>query len=203
MTMTRRKAALWAAMAAGAPLVSACATTAQSTPPSGGGSSASTQPTYSEDEIIRAASGFFGVGAEAVGAAVERVFRDQGRPVGYIQGEEASGAIGVGLRYGQGQLILRSGERRAIFWTGPSVGFDLGGNASKVFTLVYGLADPERIYQRFPGVDGSAYFIAGIGVNYQQADNIVLAPMRAGVGFRAGASVGYLAYSRKFNPVPF
>ncbi len=160
--------------------------------------------TYSEDEIVEAAADFFGVTAEAAASAIERVFSDLGRPVGYIAGEEVSGAIGVGLRYGEGYLVMKSGEpRRKVYWQGPSVGFDAGGNASRVFALVYDLYETDRLYQRFPGVEGSAYFIAGLGVNYQRADDITLAPIRSGVGFRAGANVGYLSYSRRRNWVPF
>jgi hypothetical protein len=159
--------------------------------------------TYSQDEIVTAVSGFFGSTAQAAGAAVERIFQDNGRPTGYIAGEEVSGAVTVGLRYGEGTLFLKSGGTRRVFWQGPTVGFDLGGNASKVFTLAYNLTDAEQIFRRFPGVEGSAYLIGGIGVNYQRADEITLAPMRAGVGLRAGANVGYLAYSRRRRYVPF
>ena len=158
---------------------------------------------YSEDEIVDAMSDFFGVTAEAAAAVVERVFSDLGRPVGYIAGEEVSGAVGVGLRYGEGWLTLRNGERQKVYWQGPSIGLDTGGNASRVFTLVYNLNDNDRIYQRFPGVEGSAYLVAGLGVNYQRADGITLAPIRSGVGLRAGANVGYLAYSRQRNWLPF
>jgi hypothetical protein len=159
--------------------------------------------TYSEPEIVEAAERFFGAGAEGVAAVVRHVFEQNGRPVGFIQGEEGSGAIGVGLRYGDGRLRLRGqAETFKVYWRGPSVGFDTGGNASKVFTLVYGMTEYRQIYRRFPGVDGSAYFIGGVGVNYQRADGITLAPMRAGVGFRLGANIGYLAYSprRIYNP---
>jgi len=160
--------------------------------------------TYSRDEIVEATSDFFGVTAEAAASALERVFSDLGRPVGYIAGEEVSGAAGVGLRYGEGYLTLKgSGERHKVHWRGPSIGFDAGGNASRVFTLVYDLRDLDRLYQRFPGVDGSAYMIAGLGVNYQRADDITLAPIRSGVGLRLGANVGYLAYSRRRSWVPF
>lgn len=160
--------------------------------------------TYSRDEIVEATSDFFGVTAEAAASALERVFSDLGRPVGYIAGEEVSGAAGVGLRYGEGYLTLKGqpGSQK-VYWTGPSIGFDAGGNASRVFTLVYNLNDVDRLYQRFPGVDGSAYFVAGMGVNYQRADDITLAPIRSGVGLRAGANVGYLAYSRERNWLPF
>ncbi|MGP1274864.1 MAG: DUF1134 domain-containing protein, partial [Caulobacterales bacterium] len=171
---------------------SAPASTAQAPEPApaqGPASSSTTEPsTYNSTEIVEAVSDFFGVTAEAAGVLVERIFADLGEPVGYIIGEEAAGAVGVGLRYGQGDLVLRgqTGTQR-VFWQGPSVGFDAGGNASRVFTLVYNLDDADRIYQRFPGVEGTAYFVAGLGVNYQRADYITLAPIRSGVGFRAGA----------------
>ncbi|MGX6648918.1 DUF1134 domain-containing protein [Maricaulaceae bacterium MS644] len=160
--------------------------------------------TYSRDEMVEATADFFGVTAEAAASALERVFADLGRPVGYIAGEELSAAAGVGLRYGEGYLTMKgSSEQQKVYWQGPSVGFDAGGNASRVFTLVYRLNDVDRLYQRFPGVEGTAYLVAGMGVNYQRADDITLAPIRSGVGLRAGANMGYLAYSRQRNWVPF
>jgi hypothetical protein len=161
------------------------------------------EQTYSQDEIVAAVSGFFGQTAAAVGGAVEKVFADNGRPNAYIKGEEGAAALVVGLRYGQGQLQTKAGDTREVFWQGPSVGFDTGANASKVFTLVYRLVNPDDIYQRFPGVEGTAYLIGGIGVNYQEGNGIKLAPMRAGLGLRAGANVGYLAYTRQRNILPF
>jgi hypothetical protein len=159
--------------------------------------------TYSQDEIVNSVSDFLGVTAEAAGGAVERVFKNNGRPTAYIAGEEGSGAIAVGARYGRGLLYMKGREPVTVFWQGPSVGWDFGGNASRVFTLCYNLEDPRDIFQRFPGVEGTAYFIGGLGVNYQKADDIVLAPMRAGVGFRLGANIGYLAYSRHRSIWPF
>lgn len=158
---------------------------------------------FSRDEILGAAANVFGAGAEGLGAAVERLFRENGRPNAYISGQEVAVAFAVGVRYGDGNLYTKAGDAARVYWQGPSVGFDAGGNASQVFTLVYNLPAVTDIYQRFPGVDGSAYFIGGVGVNYQQLGDIRLAPMRTGVGFRAGASVGYLAYSRQRNILPF
>lgn len=158
---------------------------------------------YSQDEILAKAKGFFGETTEGLAKAIEHVFEDQGRPNGFITGEEVSGAIGVGLRFGKGTLNRKSGATHAVHWQGPSVGFDLGGNASKVFVLVYHLADSEQIYQRFPGVEGTFYFVAGVGVNYQKSGDIVLAPIRTGVGLRAGANVGYLHYTKKRSWNPF
>jgi hypothetical protein len=159
--------------------------------------------TFTEDEIVNSVSDFLGVTAESAGAAVERIFSQNGRPTGYIAGTEGSGAFVVGARYGKGLLYMKDRQPIEIYWQGPSIGFDTGGNASRVFTLCYNLDDPNQIFQRFPGVEGTAYFIGGIGVNYQQADDIILAPMRAGVGFRLGANVGYLAYTRHRNILPF
>jgi hypothetical protein len=161
-----------------------------------------TASTYEQDEIVASVAEFFGITAEAAAEVVERAFRDNGRPTGFIRGEELSAALGVGVRYGEGNMQLKNGQARKVFWQGPSIGFDTGANASKVFTLVYGLADSEKIYQRFPGVEGSAYLVGGLGVSYQRADNITLAPLRAGVGLRAGANVGYQAYSRERNIIP-
>lgn len=158
--------------------------------------------TFTQSEIAAAAEGFFGDVAEGEAEVVARLFRERGDPVGYIQGEEAAGAVGVGLRYGQGTLTLANGQTREVFWQGPSIGFDTGANAAKVFTLVYGMNEADQIYQRFPGVSGSAYFIGGVGVNYQQNGDIVLAPMRAGVGIRAGVNVGYLHYTRERQILP-
>ncbi|WP_309605345.1 DUF1134 domain-containing protein [Phenylobacterium sp.] len=158
---------------------------------------------YSQDEIVNSVSDFLGVTAEAAGGAVERIFVNNGRPTAYIAGEEGSGAIGVGARYGRGMLYMKGREPMEVYWQGPSVGWDFGGNASRVFTLCYDLDDARDIFQRFPGVEGSAYFIGGLGVNYQRANDIVLAPIRAGVGFRLGANVGYLAYTKKRHPFPF
>jgi len=185
---------------------SACASApAQSQPtPGQPGYPASTRAeTYSRDEIVNAVSDFLGVTAEAAGGAVERIFAENGRPTGYIAGEEAAGAITVGLRYGRGLLYMKGRPTMEVFWQGPSIGWDLGGNASRVFTLCYNLQYPDVIFQRFPGVEGSAYFIGGLGVNYQRANDITLAPIRAGVGLRLGANIGYLAYSRQRNVWPF
>lgn len=165
---------------------------------------AQSNDTYSQDEILRAGQRFFGAGAEGLATVVARVFEDQGRPNGYIEGNEGSGAVGVGLRYGSGQLHLKSSsETTRVYWQGPSVGFDTGGNAARVFTLVYRLRQLDDIFRRYPGVDGSAYFIGGVGVNYQERDDVVLAPIRVGVGLRLGANIGYLAYSRRRRIIPF
>lgn len=158
---------------------------------------------FSENEIVQAASGFFGMTTEAVAKAVQKIFSERGLPDAYIKGEEGSGAFVVGLRYGSGYLIRKRHKPLKVYWQGPSIGFDVGGNASKNFTLIYNLRRADRLFQKFPGVEGSYYFIAGIGVNYQRADEITLAPMRTGVGLRAGVNAGYLTYTREHTLNPF
>jgi hypothetical protein len=159
--------------------------------------------TYSKSEIVNKVAGFFGVAAKTAADIVEHVFADLGRPNAYIAGEEGSGAIGVGLRYGKGTMHRKNYKDQLVYWQGPSIGFDVGGNASRCFTLVYQIRRQEEIYQRFPGVEGSAYFIGGLGVNYQRSGRISLAPIRAGVGFRTGVNVGYLSYTRERDILPF
>jgi hypothetical protein len=159
--------------------------------------------TYTRDEIVSAAKGFFGNASADIAKLIERSFSDYGEPVAYIEGEEGAGAFVVGLRYGQGYLQYKGGGRGPVFWQGPSIGFDYGGNASKVFTLVYNLRKTDQLFQRYPGVDGSLYVIAGFGLNYQRSDDVTLAPIRTGVGLRAGASVGYVHYTREPRYLPF
>lgn len=158
--------------------------------------------TYDEDSILKAATDFFGSATEGLAKVIEKAFKEQGRPNAYVKGEEASAAITVGLRYGEGQLVMKGGGGAKVYWAGPSIGFDLGANASKVFTLVYKLPRVSAIYQRFPGVEGSLYYIGGAGINYQRLKGITLAPIRLGVGLRTGASVGYLHYrpNKSWNP---
>ena len=157
---------------------------------------------YSQNEIVHKASDFFGVAAQTLAGVIEKAFKDNGLPTGYIAGTEVSGAVVVGLRYGKGELYMKHRPPERVFWQGPSAGFDFGGNGSRVFTLCYNLQDGEQIYRRFPGVEGSIYFVAGFGLNYQRADSVTLAPIRTGVGARAGANVGYLDYSRKRHISP-
>lgn len=159
--------------------------------------------TYDEDSILKAATDFFGQTTEGLAKVIEKAFKEQGRPNAYIKGQEAGAAITVGLRYGEGELLMKGGGAAKVFWAGPSIGFDLGANASKVFTLVYKLPKASAIYQRFPGVDGSLYYVGGAGINYQRLNGITLAPIRLGVGLRAGASVGYIHYRREKSLNPF
>ena len=161
------------------------------------------EDTYDQDSVLKAAEDFFGQTTEGLAKVVEKAFQEQGRPNGFIRGEEAAGAVGVGVRYGNGELVLKNGHHTKVYWSGPSIGFDLGGNASKVFVLVYHLPSVNAIFRRFPGVDGSLYYIGGAGINYQRLEGVTLAPIRLGVGLRAGASVGYVHYRRtkSLNPL--
>src|SRR5882762_6656422 len=129
--------------------------------------------TYSDDEVAKAASDFF-----------------------------STGAIGVGLRYGRGELVFKGVPAHKVYWQGPSIGFDVGGNAVKTFILVYGLPDAAALYKRYPGVEGSVYFVGGFGVNYVQRDGIALAPVRFGVGWRLGIALSYMNFSQEKRYIP-
>lgn len=159
--------------------------------------------TYEEDTILKEADAFFGGGAEGLADVIEKLFKDKGRPNAYIKGQEVSGAIVIGARYGDGTLVRKAGGSTKVHWTGPTIGFDAGGNISKVFVLIYNLPNIEAIFQRFPAVDGSFYFIGGVGANYHQVGNLVLAPMRFGAGFRAGVNIGYMHYRKEKSWNPF
>jgi hypothetical protein len=198
--MTRSLTALFAALALFALSAPAFAQDDDSAPPRPEGRAGDN---FTQNEIVQAAAGFFGVTSEAVAKAVQKIFSDNGLPDAYIKGDEGSGAFVVGLRYGSGWLIRKGYDPVRVYWQGPSVGFDFGGNASKNFTLIYNLRDEDRLFQKFPGVEGTFYFIAGIGVNYQRSNGITLAPMRTGVGLRAGVNAGYLTYTRKESINPF
>lgn len=159
--------------------------------------------TYTTEEILAAGHQFFGKASRNMGAAIEYVFQNQGEPTAYIVGEEGSGAFVGGLRYGEGTIYYKDGTSQRIFWQGPSLGWDFGGNGSRTMTLVYNSTAPDELYTRFGGVEGSAYIVGGVGVNFQKRNDIVLAPIRTGVGARLGANIGYLKYSPKPTWNPF
>ncbi|MFP5223513.1 MAG: DUF1134 domain-containing protein [Acidobacteriota bacterium] len=159
--------------------------------------------TYSRKEVDQQVMGFFEGGARGLADLISRAFERYGEPVGFIKGNEGAGALVVGLRYGEGWLYLKNGKKAYVYWQSPSIGFDLGANASKVFCMVYNMTDIEQIYQRFPSVDGSAYVVGGFGMNYQNSGGVVLAPIRFGVGLRLGANVGYMHFTRERTINPF
>ena len=152
---------------------------------------------------MNAASGFFGSGSEALAGVIEKAFKEQGRPNGYIIGTEGSAALIVGARFGDGTLSHKIEGDKRIYWKGPSIGIDVGANGSRVFALVYNLHDTQDLYQRFPAVEGSFYYVAGLGLNYQQLDDIIIAPIRMGVGLRAGVNLGYLHFTKERSWIPF
>ncbi len=159
--------------------------------------------TFDKDEMVAKAQEFFGHTTKGLAEAIQKVFEDQGRPNGYVTGEEISGAFGVGLRYGNGTLHRKTRGPMKLYWQGPTIGFDVGGNASKVFTLVYHLKNNEDIFQRIPGVEGTFYVVAGLAINYQQSGDLILAPIRTGVGLRGGVNIGYLHYAKTHSWIPF
>lgn len=159
---------------------------------------------YSKEELISAGHKFFGKTSGGFALVIESLFSKYGRPTGYIIGEEASGAFVAGLRYGEGTLhFKKGGTTHKVYWQGPSVGFDFGGNASRTMTLVYKLKQVSVLYRSYAGVEGSAYLIGGFSVNLQERDGVILAPIRTGVGARLGINFGYLKYSKKPTWNPF
>ncbi len=167
------------------------------------GSSRDQATTYQQDELVGAAEGVFGKGASGLAKLIENILKDQGQPNGYIAGSEASGAIGIGLRYGSGMLFHKVEGQRKVYWTGPSIGFDLGGDANKVFVLVYNLYDSQDLYKRFPQGEGHAYFVGGLSASYLRRGDVVLIPVRLGVGWRLGVNAGYMKFSEKSRWLPF
>jgi hypothetical protein len=159
--------------------------------------------TFSDDEVLRAGHSFFGKITKGLAKVISHVFKKSGRPTAYILGEEGGGALIAGLRYGEGTLYTKSGERRRIYWQGPSIGYDFGAEGAKTMILVYNLHDIDKMYGRFAGVDGSAYLVGGIGVTFQKRGRVTLAPIRSGVGVRLGANIGYLKYTRRPTWNPF
>lgn len=158
---------------------------------------------YSSNEILNAGHQFFGSVSKGLASVVEYAFRKQGRPNGYILGQDAGGAFVAGLRYGEGMLYTKDTGTHRIYWQGPSIGWDAGAEGSKVMVLVYNLRSPEDIYRRFGGVDGSAYFVGGVGLTFLTSDDLVVAPIRSGVGLRLGANIGYLKYTHRPTWNPF
>lgn len=158
--------------------------------------------TYSMKEILQEVEGFFGTGAENLGKVVEKVFKDNGQPNAYIRGEEAAAALGIGIRYGKGTLNSKTGPSEKLYWQGPSIGFDAGANVSKVLILIYNLPANDELFQRYPGVEGSLYFVGGVGVNYLQSGSTIVAPIRVGAGWRQGISAGYLDFTREASIIP-
>ena len=158
---------------------------------------------YSSNEIVDAGHRFFGTISRGLAQIVEKAGSQFGLPNGYVLGQEAGGAVVAGVRYGEGILYTKNAGDLRVFWQGPSVGFDFGGEGAHTMMLVYNLPATDAIYQRFAGIDGSAYFVGGLGMTALTMNNIVVVPIRTGVGMRLGANVGYLKYSRNPTWNPF
>ena len=162
-----------------------------------------TDTRFSTIEVVNAGHSFFGTVSRGLAQVVEKAVGQWGQPNGYILGEEASGAFVAGLRYGEGMLYTKNAGDLKVYWQGPSIGFDAGGEGARTMMLIYNLPDTGAIYERFGGIDGSAYFIGGFGMTALTANNVVLVPIRSGVGLRLGANIGYLKFTPKatWNPL--
>jgi len=161
--------------------------------------------TFDKKEMVDKAKIYFADLSEGVGIIIERSFNDFGKPSAYIEGEEFSGAFFGGLRYGGGKIYFKDGTVKDVYWNGPSLGFDLGANASKVFTLIYNLDlnNSNKLFVRFPDVEGTLYIAAGLAINYQKKNGIIITPVRSGLGLRAGINLGYTKYTKKKSIIPF
>ena len=175
-------------------VAAAAATQAQQSQPS---------TTYGEDDLIGAAEGLFGKGAEGLARVIQDILKEQGEPNGYIVGREGGGALVLGVRYGSGTLFHKIEGNMPVYWTGPSIGFDAGANAGNTFVLVYNLFDTEQLYERYPAGEGAAYLVGGFNASYMRKDNVVLIPIRVGAGLRLGVNAGYMKFSKKQRWLPF
>jgi len=161
------------------------------------------QPAFTPGELVNAGHRFFGTVSRGLATVIENAVSKWGLPNGYVLGEEAGGAFFGGLPYGEGMLYTKNAGDLKVFWQGPTLGWDFGGDGARTMMLVYSLPVTEAIYQRFAGIDGSAYFIGGFGMTALTANNIVLVPIRSGVGLRLGANVGYLKFTPQSTWNPF
>ncbi len=173
------------------------------TAPDGTIQTASDSATYGEDDLIGAAEGVFGKGAEGLAKMIQGLLKDQGQPNGYIVGREAGGAFIIGARYGSGTLHHKIEGERKVYWTGPSIGFDAGANAANTFVLVYNLHDSEDLYERYPAGEGQAYLVGGLNASYMRKGDVVMIPIRVGAGLRLGVNAGYMKFSKKQRWLPF
>ena len=158
---------------------------------------------YSSNEVVDAGHRFFGSVSRGLAQIVEKAGSQWGLPNGYVLGQEAGGAVVAGLRYGEGVLYTKNAGDLRVFWQGPSLGWDFGGEGARTMMLIYSLPATGAIYQRFAGIDGSAYFVGGLGMTALTYNNIVVVPIRTGVGLRLGANVGYLKFTPRATWNPF
>lgn len=158
---------------------------------------------YTIDEIKDATRGFFGTISTNLAGVIEHAFGQAGRPTAYVLGTEAGGALLAGVRYGSGKLFLRAGGSRKIWWHGPSLGYDLGAEGSRTLFLIYRLREPEGLFRTFTGVDGSAYLVGGVGMTLLKGGEVIMAPIRSGIGLRLGANLGYVRFTDHATWNPF
>lgn len=159
--------------------------------------------TYTIEEIRLISQGIFGKVSAGLGSIVEHAFSSAGRPTGYIVGDEGSGALIAGFRFGGGILYMRNGTTMPIHWHGPSIGTDIGAAGTKVMFLVYKLRDPEQMFRPFTSLEGSAFVVGGVGLNLMSNGTVQTAPIRSGLGIRIGASIGYVRFTRRPSWNPF
>lgn len=164
---------------------------------------AQAQTGYTIDEIREITRGFFGTISTSLASVLEHAFRQSGRPAGYVLGQEGGGAFLAGVRYGSGTLYLRDGGTKKVYWHGPSIGTDFGAAGSRTMFLIYNLREPSQLYRGFTGVDGSAYFVGGVGLTFLKGGDVIMAPIRSGLGFRLGANVGYIRFTPRATWNPF
>src|SRR5215213_10897447 len=158
---------------------------------------------FNSNELVESGHQFFGSASRGIALALQEAIRRWGEPNGYILGQEASGAFFGGLRYGEGKLFTRNAGDRRIFWQGPSLGFDVGGDGARTMMLVYNIPSVDAIHRRFVGIDGSAYLVGGFGFTALTADDIVVVPIRSGLGGRLGVNLGYLKFTSDPTWNPF
>jgi len=158
---------------------------------------------YSIDEIREITRGFFGTISTSLASVIEYAFSKSGRPSAYVLGKEGGGAFLAGVRYGSGTLYMRSGGKEKIYWHGPSLGTDFGAAGSRTMFLIYRLNEPADLYRQFTGVDGSAYFVGGVGITFLKGGEVIMAPIRSGIGLRLGANLGYIRFTPRPTWNPF
>jgi hypothetical protein len=164
---------------------------------------ADAEPGYSIDEIREITRGFFGTISTELGSVIEYAFSSAGRPSGYVLGTEGGGAFLAGVRYGSGTLYMRSGGSSKVYWHGPSIGTDIGAAGSRTMFLIYRMHEPGELYRLFTGIDGSAYFLGGVGITFLKGGRVIMAPIRTGLGFRIGANIGYIRFTPHSTWNPF
>jgi len=158
---------------------------------------------YTIDEIREATRGFFGTISTSLASVIEHTFKQTGRPTGYVLGNEGGGAFLAGLRYGEGTLYLRTGGTQKVYWHGPSIGYDVGAEGSRTLFLIYNLEEPDTLFRRYTGVDGSAYLVGGVGMTLLKGGPVLMAPIRSGLGLRLGANIGYVRFTPRPTWNPF